>query len=91
MNKTLSVRMYTPPSGHMREIKMSNIHEKEIDFFVNNDIVVSIEETDIGVILYACPKSDDSEESEVIFFAGKKPCQESMEELRQLCETKFLV
>lgn len=90
MIKTLPVRMYTPPNGRMREIQMSNIYEKEIDFFVSNDIMVSIEETNIGVVLYACPKSDESEESEVIVFAGKKSCQESMQELRQLCEDNFI-
>jgi hypothetical protein len=90
MSKTLTARMYKSPAGRMREIQMSNIYQEEIDFFVDNDIMVSIEETALGIVLYACPKSDDSEESEVIVFAGKKSCQESMQELRQLCEDKFI-
>lgn len=88
---TLAVRYYARPNGQMRVIEMSNIYQEEIDFFTDNDIQVSIEElaTD-DIVVYGCPRSDESEESEVIIFAGKRNCQETMKALREACEKAFL-
>lgn len=88
---TLTVRFYARPNGRMREIEMSNIYQEEIDFFTKNDIVVSLEELSTGsIVAYACPRSDPSDESEVMVFAGTRNCQETMKPLREECEKAFL-
>ena len=91
MENTLTVCYYARPNGRMREIEMSNIYQEEINFFTENDIMVSLEELTIGdVVAYACPRSDLSEESEVMVFAGKRNCQETMKALREECVKAFL-
>ena len=91
MENTLTVCYYARPNGRMREIEMSNIYQEEINFFTENDIVVSLEELTTGdVVVYACPRSDLSEESEVMVFAGKRNCQDTMKALREECEKEFL-
>lgn len=88
---TLTVRYYSRPNGHMREIEMSNIDQSEIRFFVEMDIQVSIEELTTGdIVVYGCPRNDGLEESEVMVFAGKKNCQETTKALREECEKAFL-
>lgn len=88
---TLTVRYYVRPNGRMREIEMSNIDLSEIQFFVENNIHVSIEELTTGdIVVYGCPRNDESEESEVMVFAGKRSCQETMKALREKCEKVFL-
>ena len=91
MEDTLTVRYYARPNGRMREIEMSNIYQEDIDFFTENDIMVSLEELTTGdIVAYACPRSDVSEESEVMVFAGKRNCQETMKALREECEKGFV-
>lgn len=88
---TLAVRYYSLPNGCMRVIEMSNIDQEEIDFFTENDIVVSIEELSTGdIVVYGCPRSDESEESEVMVFAGKRNCQDTMKALRGVCVKGFM-
>jgi hypothetical protein len=88
---TLTVRYYVSPHGRMREIEMRNIDQSEIRFFIEMDIQVSIEELSTGdIIVYGCPRDDESEESEVMVFAGKKNCQDTMKALRKECEKAFL-
>lgn len=88
---TLAVRYYSSPNGCMRVIEMSNIDQEEIDFFTENDIVVSIEELSTGdIVVYGCPRSDESEESEVMVFAGKRNCQDTMKALRGVCVKAFM-
>jgi len=87
---TLTTRYYKAPHGRMVEIEMYNIDAEDVDFFEKNDIVVSIEEVGNSIIVYGCPRSDESEESEVIVFAGSRSCEETMKALRQACEKVFL-
>jgi hypothetical protein len=87
---TLTVRYYARPSGRMSEIMMSEIDQSEIKFFTEANIQVSIEELANGdIVVYGCPRDDESEESEVIVFAGKRNCQETMKALRNECEKIF--
>ena len=88
---TLTVRYYARPNGRMSEIGMSNIDPEEIEFFRKNNILVSMEELMTGdIVVYGCPWNDESEESEVIVYAGKRDCQETMKELRSECEKAFM-
>ena len=88
---TLTVRFYVRPNGRMREIEMSKIDKEDIYFFQKHDIMVSMEELTIGdIVVYGCPRDDLSEESEVMVFAGKRDCRETMKALRQECEKAFL-
>ena len=88
---TLTVRYYSRPNGHMIEIEMKNIDQSEIDFFVDNNIQVSIEELATGnIVVYGCPRDDESEESEVLILANGRSCEETMKDLREECEKAFL-
>ena len=88
---TLTVRYYARPNGRMREIEMSNIDKEEVYFFNKYDIMVSMEELTTGdIVVYGCPRDDLSEESEVMVFAGKRDCRETMKALREECEKAFL-
>ena len=91
MTDTLTVRFYARPNGRMREIEMSNIYQEDIDFFVRNDIAVSLEELTTGdIVAYACPRSDLSEESEVMVMDHGRSCEETMRALRFEYEREFL-
>ena len=88
---TLAVRYYARPNGRVSEIEMRNIDQSEIRFFNEMDIQVSIEELTTGdIVVYGCPRDDVSEEKEVVVFAGKKDCRETMKALREECEKVFL-
>ena len=91
MKDTLTVKLFKAPHGRMELIEMSNVYQQEIDFFNDNDIIVSMEDVNgIGPVIYGCPASDVSEESEVMVFAKGRSCQDTMIELRELCEKAFL-
>lgn len=88
---TLTVRYYARPNGRMSEIEMSNIYQEDIDFFVENDIVVSLEELTNGdIVVYGCPRSDEFGESEVMVIDHGRSCEETMRALRFECEREFL-
>jgi len=86
----LPVKLYMNPNGHMRVIGMTEIDEEDIAFFLDNDIIVSMEEIETGFVVYGCPSSDLSEESEVIVFAKARGCRETMKALREECEKRYL-
>lgn len=87
--RTLSVRLYPPPHGRMKIIEVPNISDEDIDFFQQNDIVVSMEDTQIGIAIYACPASDQDEESEIVVLSNERNCEDTMHELRQKAEETF--
>ena len=88
---TLTVRYYARPNGSMSELDMTNIYPEDVRFFVEMDIQVSIEELSTGqFVVYACPRNDESEESEVMVFDNGRSCQETMKALREVCEKTFL-
>ena len=56
------------------------------NYFKTNNIKVSLEELNpVGIIVYGCPYTDTSEESEVVVFAGGRDCMETMDELMIEC------
>lgn len=88
---TLTVRYYARPNGRMSELDMTNIYPGDVRFFIEMDIQVSIEELSTGqFVVYACPRDDESEESEVLVFDEGRSCQETMKALREKCEEAFL-
>lgn len=90
MNDTLTVKYYRSPKGFVKELEIKNVYPEDIEFFESNDVVVSMEEIAGEQVVWCCPATDDSEESEVVLFAGSKNCQDTMKELRKLYEEKFL-
>jgi hypothetical protein len=48
-----------------------------------------MEELNGEIIVYGCPYSDVSEESEVIVFAKNRPCEETLSELVSECKKHF--
>lgn len=68
-----------------RVITITNVYEDTANFFRQNDIKVSMENLNGEFIVYGCPYSDLSEESEVIVFAGNKSCKDTLYELAKQC------
>lgn len=86
-DNTLTVKYFTRPNGHVKEIEMSNIYPEDIEYFQKNNITVSMEELSTGdVVVYACEGFDILEENEVMALAKGRSCQETMKELRHLSE-----
>lgn len=70
-------------------INCKNVYDADKKFFQDNDIKVSMEELNGIIIVYGCPYSDKSEESEVVVFAGNKSCEDTLSELAKLCQEHF--
>lgn len=84
----LDVIYYARPNGRQKIITMTNIEEAEVAFF-KNDYTVSMEELTTGdVVIYARP-SDLDDEDEVLVMSRGRSCQETMKDLRELCEKTF--
>lgn len=70
-------------------LDIANIHPEDSKFFQDNHIKVSMEELNGEIIVYGCPYSDTSEESEVIVFASSNSCEHTMSELAAECKAHF--
>jgi hypothetical protein len=70
-------------------LNITNIRTEDAQFFQDNGIKVSMEELNGEIIVYGCPYSDTSEESEVIVFAGGNSCEYTMSELVSKCKEHF--
>jgi hypothetical protein len=87
LDETLGVHFYSN-SGE-KVIYIRNIDKADADYFRANKIKISMEEMDGEFITYACPYSDDSEESELIEFANGRSCQEIMSVLAEESRLAF--
>lgn len=91
--KVLHVHFYHSPNGRHELIEWliecPNVYPEDHDYFLNNDIKVSIEELSGEFIVYGCPEEDDSEESEVIVFAQGRSCEDTLAELALTCKATF--
>lgn len=67
-------------------IDCTKVYNADKEFFQNNNIKVSMEELNGEIIVYGCPYSDKSEESEVIVFANKRSCEDTLRELAESCK-----
>lgn len=85
----LTVHYYNQNGEQLLDI--TNIRPEDAKFFQDNHIKVSMEELNGEMILYGCPYSDTSEESEVIVFAGNNNCENTMSELVAECKKHFRV
>ncbi len=70
-------------------LDITKILPEDAKFFQENNIKVSMEELNGEIIVYGCPYSDTSDESEVIVFAGGNTCEYTMSELVSECKAKF--
>ena len=84
---SLSVHYYNRNGEQL--IGCTKIRDADKEFFRNNDIKVSMEELNGEIIVYGCPYSDKSEESEVIVFARGKSCEDTLSELAEACRKNF--
>lgn len=80
---TLNVHCYDTNGETI--LTMQTIEDEIANFFKQNDIKVSMENLNGQFIVYGCPYSDTSEESEVIVFAGTKSCKDTLAELAKQC------
>lgn len=72
-----------------KSLDITKIRKEDAKFFLDNNIKVSMEQLNNEIIVYGCPYSDTSEESEVIVFAGSKTCEDVMSELAEICREEF--
>ena len=84
---SLTVHYFNRNGEHLIDCK--NVYDADKKFFQDNDIKVSMEELNGIIIVYGCPYSDKSEESEVVVFAGNKSCEDTLSELAKLCQEHF--
>ena len=70
-------------------IDIQNICESDAEFFGRNKIKVSMEELAGEIIVYGCPFTDESEESEVIVFSSGRNCIDTMSDLADECRRNF--
>lgn len=80
----LTVHYFNHNGEHLIECK--NVDPDDAKFFRDNNIKVSMEELNGEIIVYGCPYSDASEESEVIVFANGRTCEETLNELKNILE-----
>lgn len=83
---SLNIHYYLNSGVRIIELEVDEDIEK---FFKENNIKVSTEVLNGEIILYGCPYSDVSEESEVIMFVGNKNRNEALKELLESCK-KFI-
>ena len=86
---SLKVHYFNRNGSHL--INCNKVYDDDKKFFQDNDIKVSMEELNGEIIVYGCPYSDESEESEVIVFAKNRPCDDTLHELMELCKERFEV
>ena len=72
-----------------RTLPVVNVNQEDEDYFIANDIHISMEELKGEFIVYACPYSDEDEESELIEFAGGRSCEDTLASLANDCKKKF--
>lgn len=85
----IEVMFYARPDGRNRIIEMTNIYNDDAKFFNDNDYFVSMEELTTGdFVVYARP-NDMDEEDEVLVMDRGRTCEETMKELREICEKTF--
>lgn len=82
-----AVHYYNYNGDHV--IDIANINESDKQYFEENDIKVSMEELRGEIIVYGCPYSDKSEESEVIVLANGRSCNEVLADLAETCQERF--
>lgn len=85
----LPVYFYVPPNGQCKLIDCRAVYPEDHDYFLNNDIRVSMEELNGEYIVYGCPESDPTEESEIIVFAGGRSCEDTLQDLAKRCKEEF--
>ena len=84
---SLTVHYFNYNGEHL--IDCVNVYDADKKFFCDNNIKVSMEELNGEIIVYGCPYSDESEESEVIVFAKNKSCEDALNELMESCKQHF--
>lgn len=88
------VTLYKRPHGGTREIDIKNIRDEDSAWFTENGIAVSMEDCGFDTAVYAdCGfRPDDDPEKdpdEIIVFAGKRNCEDTMADLRAKCEEEI--
>jgi hypothetical protein len=84
-----SVPVYLYHKNGRELIQCKEVYPDDADYFIENNIKVSMEHLAGTNIVYGCPVADTSEESEVIVLANDKTCKETLKELASLCKHSF--
>ena len=84
----MKATVYIAPHGRAEVIEVTKVHPEDEDYFVQNNIQISMEQLAGETIVYAdIGKTDDEGEPvELIEFAGTRSCEETLAALRKACE-----
>lgn len=82
------VTYYKLPDGRTQEIDMKNINKEDEDWFIENDVHVSLEEIGDQVVVYGDigKETEDGEPDEIIVLSGAMNCFQTMAKLREECQ-----
>jgi len=86
---SLPIKIYGLPYGYVDETHITNVYPDDCEYFIQNNIAVSMESLGGDIVIYGCPKSDITEESEVIVMAGDRSCEEALKNLAEECKKAF--
>lgn len=86
---TISVDLYCPPNGEIRRLDIPNVYPETEKFFIENNIIISMEELRGEFIVYGYKSGTDPEETEQIVFANGRDCQDTLQELAELCKKEY--
>lgn len=84
----MKVTYYKSPNGHQEVIEISKINKEDENFFVENSIVISMEELAGDFVVYADTgfENEDGDPEEFIEIAQGRSCEEVLKALRNSCE-----
>lgn len=79
---------YKAPNGTQETINITNVNSEDEKFFVENDIVLSMEELGGDFVVYADTgyENEDGDPEEFIEIAQGRSCQDVLKALRESCE-----
>lgn len=83
------VDIYIQPHGEVRRIDVTNVYPEDEKFFVENEIIVSMEHLRGNYIVYGYKKGTDPEETEQIVFDNGRSCEATLNELVELCKKEY--
>lgn len=87
----LTVTVFERPNGARNEVVIQNIRPEDANFFISNNLDVSMEELTTGEYViystYPCEDSDEDDPAEVTYVVPYgMSCEDAMHELRKIVQ-----
>lgn len=88
----LTVTLYKRPNGRSEEIFITKINPEQVQYFISNNIAVSMEDCGSFFAIYATEPNPVDEEDPLeltLLVKDGETCYTAMERLQLLCEEAF--